>query len=80
MKISELTNAPDQLKAAKTSYEDVEIVDNRGIWTGGSWKGGIWEGGYKSIGKCKLYVCYSKYHIRIGCKEKNNIRLGELVC
>ena len=45
MKISELENAPDWLKEAKTVDEDVEIVGGRVIWRDGEWQDGVWQGG-----------------------------------
>ena len=50
MRIKNLKDAPDWLKAAKTEGEDVEILDGRviwhtGIWHTGTWHGGDWRGG-----------------------------------
>jgi hypothetical protein len=46
MKISELTNAPDWLKAAVVENEDVAInTYGRVTWRGGNWLGGDWYGG-----------------------------------
>jgi hypothetical protein len=50
MKISELPNAPDWLKEAKTENADVDwkcgyIVWHGGVWRDGVWHGGVWHGG-----------------------------------
>lgn len=46
MKIAELTNAPDWLKAAVVENEDVAICAYGNVtWRGGTWYGGDWHGG-----------------------------------
>ena len=51
MKITDLANAPQWLRDAKTENEDVEInqfghIDwHSGVWHSGDWHGGTWRGG-----------------------------------
>jgi hypothetical protein len=46
MKIKDLTNAPQWLKDAVVTNEDVEIDEyGRVVWRDGVWRGGVWCGG-----------------------------------
>lgn len=46
MKIKELRNAPDWLKAAIVEDEDVTIEEDGVLWHGGIWHWGNWKGDY----------------------------------
>jgi len=50
MKIKDLTDAPDWLREAKVSNEEVSVVDGKviwhsGVWHGGEWRDGVWHDG-----------------------------------
>jgi hypothetical protein len=44
-RIADLADAPEWLRAAHVSAEDVEIIDGRVVWLGGVWRVGTWHDG-----------------------------------
>lgn len=83
MKIIELENAPEWLKAAKVVDEDVKIINDIVVWISGTWESGTWESGIWKEGtwkgglvrvnaRCKWAVHFDDVWISIGCKCKSS--------